>query len=238
MKIKHITILTFLLISFLSFSQNGQKNFIDQPYIEVTGQVETKITPNEIYLRIVLNENDKKGRISIEKQENQMLSKLKSLNINLDENLSVLDFDGYYRKKFLSENQVSKKKTYQLIVNDGKTLGEVFLSLDEIDISNISIQKVEHSDIESLKSENKIKALKQAKEKASNYAIAINQTIGKALYVQEVQNYNNYRYQTNNLDDVVFREATSLKQKEEDITDLKIKPIILKSTILARFSLN
>ncbi len=238
MKIKHITILTFLLISFLSFSQNGQKNFIDQPYIEVTGQVETKITPNEIYLRIVLNENDKKGRISIEKQENQMLSKLKSLNINLDENLSVLDFDGYYRKKFLSENQVSKKKTYQLIVNDGKTLGEVFLSLDEIDISNISIQKVEHSDIESLKSENKIKALKQAKEKASNYAIAINQTIGKALYVQEVQNYNNYRYQTNNLDDVVFREAISLKQKEEDITDLKIKPIILKSTILARFSLN
>jgi len=237
MKINDITLLSLLLISFLSFSQNGQKNFIDQPYIEVTGESETKITPNEIYLRIVLNEKDKKGRISIEKQENLMLAKLKALNINLDENLSVLDFDGFYKKKFLGDNELSKKKTYQLIVNDGKTLGEVFKSMDAIDISNLSIQKVNHSDIESLKNENKIKALKEAKAKASDYAIAIDQIIGKALYIQEAQNYNNYRYNSNSLDEVVMLGSSS-KQNNEEITDLNIKPIILKSTILARFALN
>ena len=133
------TILTFLLFTTISFSQSGQKNFIDQPYIEVTGQVETEITPNEIYLRIVLNENDKKGRVSIEKQENKMLVKLKTLNLNLDKNLTVLDFNGFYQKKFLANNEVSKKKTYQLIVNNGKMLGEVYRILDKIDISNISI---------------------------------------------------------------------------------------------------
>ena len=238
MKIKHITFLTFLLFSFLSFSQSGQKNFIDQPYIEVTGQSETEIAPNEIYLRIVLDEKDKKGRVSIEKQENLMLSRLKVLSINLDDNLSVLDFDGFYRKKFLGENEVSKKKTYQLIVNDGKTLGEVFRSLDAIDISNISIQKVSHSDIESLRRENKIKALKEAKKKAGNYAIAIDQNIGNALYIQEIQNYNNYRYETNSLDKVVALGYSAQKNKGEEITDLNIKPIILKSTILTRFTLN
>jgi uncharacterized protein YggE len=232
------TILTFLLFTTISFSQSGQKNFIDQPYIEVTGQVETEITPNEIYLRIVLNENDKKGRVSIEKQENKMLVKLKTLNLNLDKNLTVLDFNGFYQKKFLANNEVSKKKTYQLIVNNGKMLGEVYRILDKIDISNISIFKVSHSDIERLKRENKIKAIKTAKEKAQDYSAAIDQNIGKALFIQETQNFNNYRYDSNSLNEVVVMGYGTKKNKVEEITELNNKPILLKSTILARFSLN
>lgn len=100
MKITKISFVLLLLFSTFSFSQSGQKNFIDQPYIEVTGTVETEIIPNEIYLRITLDENDKKGRISVEKQENQMLLKLRALNIDLKKNLSVLNFDGYYKKSF------------------------------------------------------------------------------------------------------------------------------------------
>lgn len=183
------TLFVFLLFSSVLLSQNGQKNFIDQAYIEVTGQVETEITPDEIYLKIILNENDKKGRISIEKQENQMLAKLKALQLDLDKNLSVLDFNGFYKKKFLAENEMSKKKTYQLIVSNGKMLGEVYRSLDAIDISNISIQKISHSDLENLKRKNKIKALIVAKQKASDYASAIDQAIGNALYIQEVQHH-------------------------------------------------
>ncbi len=230
-------LLIFLLFSTTIFSQNGQKNFIDQPYIEITGQVETEITPNEIYLRIVLNESDKKGRISIEKQENQMLSKLRNLELDLDKNLSVIDFNGFYKKKFFADNEMSKKKTYQLIVNNGKMLGEVYRALDVIDISNISIQKVSHSNLENLKLENKIEALKMAKQKANEYAIAIDQKAGNALFIQEVQNYNNYKYDSNSLNEVVVSYA-SQRNKSEEITNLTIKPILLKSTILARFTLN
>lgn len=230
-----LNVLIAILFSGIMYAQAGQKNFIDQPFIEVTGQVETEITPNEIYLKIVLNENDKKGRVSIEKQENQMLAKLKKLNIDLDKNLSILDFDGFYKRKFLGNNEVTKKKTYQLIVNDGKTLGEVYRALDEIDISNISIYKVDHSDMDDLKRQNKIKAVKEAKSKATDYAMAIDQNIGKALYIQEVQQYNNYRYNSN-LDEVVV--AAYSKSKGEEISDLNFKPIILKSTVIARFILD
>jgi len=231
------SLFVFLLISSASFSQSGQKNFIDQPFIEVTGQHETEITPNEIYLKIVLNENDKKGRVNIETQENQMLATLKALQIDLDKNLSVLDFNGYYKRKFLGDNGMSKKKTYQLIVNNGKMLGAVYAELDLIDISNISIKKVSHSDIEKLKREHKIKALKIAKQKAEDYASAIDQKTGAAIYIQEVPVYNNYRYDSNALNEAAIG-FISQGDKTEKISNLNIKPIVLKSTILARFTLN
>lgn len=232
MKISLYHLLTILLLSTTTFSQSGQKNFIDQPYIEVTGQVETEIIPNEIYLRIVLNENDKKGRVSIEKQENQMIAKLKLCNINIDEQLSVVDFDGFYKRKFLGENQLAKIKRYQLVVYDGKTLGKVYQELDEIDISNISIIKVNHSEMESFKRETKLKALKIAKQKAVDYANAINQNIGKALYIQESSNLST----VSNV--LSYGLNTKRYASEEVINDLDFKKIIITENILARFTLN
>lgn len=233
-----LNLIALVLLTTIASAQIGTKNFIDQPYIEVTGQSEKEITPNEIYLKIVLDEQDKKGKISIEKQENQMLAKLKGLNIDLDKNLTVLDFDGFYKRKFLGSNEVTKKKSYQLIVNDGKTLGEVYRALDAIDVSNITIIKVSHSELESLKRANKLEALKAAKDKASDYALAVDQSIGHALFIQEVNNYNNYRYDSNTLNEVVVTAYGTKASKAEEIVDLNIKPIILKSTILARFTLN
>jgi len=231
MKITKIYVALLLLFTTFSFSQSGQKNFIDQPYIEVTGTFETEIIPNEIYLRISLDENDKKGRISVEKQENQMLLKLRDLNIDLKKNLSVLDFDGYYKKKFLATNEVVKIKRYQLMVTDGKTLGEVYRALDEIDISNISIIRVSHSEIEKYKRETKLKALNVAKEKANDYAAAIGQTIGKALFIRENQN----NYIANN------RLALNISRYEsnaENIENLNFKVITLTASVMARFILN
>ena len=63
---KNITaLLSLLSITAITFGQNGQKNFIDQPYIEVSGFAETEIIPDEIYLRIELSENDKGNRQTI-----------------------------------------------------------------------------------------------------------------------------------------------------------------------------
>jgi uncharacterized protein YggE len=232
MKISTYIFLTFLLISTSSFTQSGQKNFIDQPYIEVNGQAETEIIPNEIYIRIVLNENDKKGRISIEKQENQMIAKLKLCDIDIDKQLSVEDFDGFYKRKFLADNQLTKIKRYQLLVYDGKTLGKVYQELDEIDISNISIIKVGHSEIESLKRDTKLKALKTAKQKAEDYANAINQNIGKALFIQESSNLSH----TSNV--LSYGINSKRYASEEAINDLDFKKIIITENVLTRFSLN
>lgn len=238
--IKKLVFLIFF-ISAISFSQSEGKNFIDQPYIEVTGQIETEVIPNEIYLSIVLNENDKKGKVSIEKQENQMITILKTLNIDLEKNFSILDFDGFYKRKFLGENEVTKTKRYQLIVNDGETLGKVYQSLDRIDVSNISITKTSHSDIEKITRETKLKALKVAKEKAEDYATAINQSLGKALFIQEQSiNRNLYANNLSMLNEVVVvgYGATRNNYNPEKIQNLSLQPIIITATILTKFVLN
>jgi len=108
MKITRILLLVTLLTSTVTLSQNGEKNFIDRPYIEVTGEIETEVIPDEIYLNITINENDKKGKVSVEEQENQMISTLKSLKIDLEKDFSVLDFDGFYKRKFLATNEMNK----------------------------------------------------------------------------------------------------------------------------------
>ena len=218
------------MFSSILLAQSSQKNFIDQPYVEVTGQAETEIIPNEIYVRIILSENDKKGRISIEKQENKMLEKLSECNIDIDKNLSVDDFNGYYKKRFLANNDLLKTKSYQLLVNDGKTLALVYQKLDEMDVSNISIIRVDHSEMEEFKRETKIKALKKAKQKASDYAIAVNQSIGKALYIQETSNaYTPRSY---------YKAQDINMESSEAINDIDFKKIIINEKVFARFTLD
>lgn len=236
---RNLFMLSFLITSF-SFSQIGGKNFIDQPYIEVTGTIETEISPNEIYLNIVLNENNNKGKLSIEDQENQMISILKTLEIDLDKNFSILDFNGYYKRKFLADNDVTKIKNYELIVNNGETLGKVFQALDQINISNISIAKVSHSDIEKIRKETKLKALKIAKEKATNYAEALNQTLGKAIFIQEIHNSqtsNLYNNSFGMLNEIVVT-GYGASEKQEKIQDLNFKTITITATVMAKFILN
>ena len=135
-------IIVACLISFTSIiAQSGVKNFIDQNYIEITGVVETELTPDEIYLTIIINEKDKKGKISVEKQETAMIKKLKQVGIDLKKDFSVKDFSSNYKFYFLKRTDILKSKKYQLVVHDGLTLGKVFQALEGIDISNVSIEK-------------------------------------------------------------------------------------------------
>ncbi|TYA74580.1 SIMPL domain-containing protein [Seonamhaeicola marinus] len=226
------------LFSNLMIGQNGAKNFIDQPYIEVIGKVETEIIPNEIYLKININENDKKGKLSVEVQENQLINALTSLGIDIDKNFSILNFDGYYQRKFLASNEVSKIKNYQLIINDGKTLGKVYQALDRIDISNVSIIKTSHSNIENIRRDTKLKALKVARDKANQYAEVINQTIGKALYIQEItENRNTYGANSINIRGANTAYGYSSPSLAK-IQDLNVKSIIISESVHAKFSLN
>ena len=239
MKTRYLLLFSTLITS-ISFSQIGEKNFIDQPYIEVTGTMETEIIPNEIYLNIVLNENDNKEKLSVEAQENQMISALKALGIDLEKSLSILDFNGYYKRKFFADNTVTKIKTYELVVHSGEMLGNVYQATDAINISNISITKVSHSEIEKIRRETKLKAIKAAKEKANDYAQAINQTLGKALFIQESQNSLNTNLYGNSLgmlNEVVVVGYGS-RSKQEKIQDLNFKTITVSATVLAKFILN
>ncbi len=180
------TFLTWSMMSILCLSAMGQtKNFIDQPYIEVTGSFDTMVTPNLIYIKIVISEKDTKDKISLEEQENKMVSAFKNLGINTETDLTTSDMMSNYKFYFLKQKDIFKTKEYVLKVTTAQTATKVFIKLEELGISNTSIYKVEHSDIDNLKNVCRIKAIENSQKLALELAKALSHTIGNAIYISE-----------------------------------------------------
>lgn len=185
-KIKTLLTTAFLLTSLFTFGQTLTPNTEEQPYIEVTGTAENEVIPDEIYITITLREKYvEKVKISIEEQENKLKNALKSLGIDLT-NLYLSDADADYVKIRWQTKDVLTKKEYELKVTNATTVGQVFQELEKIDITDASIAKVNHSKMDSLRKEVKIKAIKAAKNKADYLLAAIGEQTGKPLIIREI----------------------------------------------------
>jgi len=176
------------IIGFLTFQSHSQtKNFIDQPFLETIAEVDTLVTPDKIHLMIILNEEDNRNRKSTEELEASMFRVLKSLSIDLEKSLSVIDYSSDFKKYFLGGQKVLKTKMYSLIVTDAQTVGKVMAGLEREEISNVSISKTEYSKSEQLLFELRAKAILKAKRNAENMVAPLNQKIGKAIYVSDLE---------------------------------------------------
>ncbi len=183
---KKIFILVMFFISITAFSQ--EKNFIDQPYLEVQGKADTLVTPNRIYIDVLISEKDTKGKKSVEELEVEMLAKLKSLGIDTEKNVTMQDMMSNYKKFFLKQTDIQKAKSYSILVYDAKTTAKVFIGLEEINISNVNIDKLEHSEYKKLQLLMNTKAMENAKSNALSFTKPLGQNIGKAIYVGNVNN--------------------------------------------------
>ncbi len=176
--------LAAFLIFYIGTAQ--EKNFIDQPYLETNVRVDTLVVPDRIYMNIEIKEEDTKGRTSVEVLENRMASKLKSLGINLDKQLSLSDLASNFRDYFLRKTDVQKSKSYTLLVYDGLTAGQVIKELEGIGISNIQLQGTEYSRLDALKITLRQKAIAKAKKQAMAMLEPIGQTLGRAIYISDL----------------------------------------------------
>jgi hypothetical protein len=196
---KALQIGLLLFISSVLYAQEGIKNFIDQNYIEVTGKSEMEIVPDKIYLKILLNEKDTKNKISVSELEKLMIQKFQDIGIDVTKDLLIKDISSNFKNYLLGKNDILLSKEYEVIVKDGKTASQVFLELEKIGISNVSIDKLDNSNIIEYRKEAKINAVKAARDKAEALATAINQNIGRALYIREVDNSSNASMYSNSL---------------------------------------
>ncbi|NOU59955.1 SIMPL domain-containing protein [Marinifilum caeruleilacunae] len=228
---KSIVILFALLIALYANAQN-QKNFIDQNYIEVKGVAEMEIAPDEIYLNIVLDEKDTKNKESIEQLEQKMFKALEKAGVDLEKQLSVSDFASNIKFHFLKRSNILKSKIFELLLHDSNTLAKVFVELEKIKISNVSIVRMDHSEIEKYRKQVKVNAIKAGKEKAVALTEAIGQEVGKAIYINE--NASHFRNDYSN-SAIRIRGAASMGAMKTPNLDLqKIK---LEYTVQLRFEL-
>ena len=224
------------LMPFILFAQSGEKNFIDFNYIEVTGKAEMEVTPNEIYLNIRIDEKDSKGKENLEELEKKMVAVLEEIGVDTKKDLSIQDFSSNFKFYFLRGDKIFTSKEYQLITHEGRTTGLVYQELERIGISNITIEKVDHSEIEKYRREVKIKAVKAAKEKATEMAEAIGQSAGKAIYIQEYNN-NIYPLRMDRASNtkIMVRGASSMA--DQSLPEIEFQKIDLEYSVLVRFEL-
>lgn len=231
---KIIYLLLFLPCSI--FAQTGQKNFIDQNYIEVTGRSEMEITPDLIYLKIMINEKESKSKLSLSDREENMISTLKKIGIDTSRDLTIKDMSSNFKYYLLVKNDILLSKEYQLLVKDGKTASQVFIELEKIGISGVSIDRLDNSKMESYRKEVKIDAIKAAKDKAESLAIAINQSIGRAIYIQELeQNFKKGVVAASN--SIMIRGISSAVYGSNVPPDIDFEKITIEYSILCRFEL-
>ena len=180
---KKIVLLLPLLFITKNFSQT--KNFIDLPYIETSAKVDTLVTPDRIFLTILITEKDTKNRTSVEELESKMNLKLKSLGIITEKQLTLNDLTSNYKKYFLKQQEILKTKSYSLVVYDAKTASKVIAALEEEEISNVSLEKTEYSKTEQLLLILKGKAIVKAKNTAIALTKPLNQKVGNAIYMSD-----------------------------------------------------
>ncbi len=172
----------------MGFAAQAQQNDPQQGYISVTGTAEREIVPNEIYIRIIINENDSKGKTPVAEQEKRMIDVLRRQGINVDKDLKVGDMSGDLTYYVFRRDRVNTSKSYILKVDSAEKLAKVFRGLSDIDISQMGLVKVTRDDIDKIEMELRAEAMRNAREIAETMAGAIGQNVGRAFAVND----NNY----------------------------------------------
>ncbi|TRZ46164.1 SIMPL domain-containing protein [Robertkochia solimangrovi] len=192
MKKTIITLALILQVSFMLAKPFQEKNFIDENYIEVTGTSEMEIIPDEIFLKVIIDEEERKGKQSLQESERYLVNVLQNLEIDVDEALSIKDINSNFKNYWIGKSDVFTQKEYEIEVKDAATAGEIIKALSENNISNCTVSRISHSEIEKFREEVKIEAIKAAKNKAEKLTSAIGQKTGKAIFIRENGDTNVY----------------------------------------------
>ena len=118
------------------------------------------------------------------------------------------------------------EKRYELKLNTLQEVNQAINAFDEANIKSFYISEMTHSEIEEYRKEVKILALQAAKNKAKYLLESIDQKVGNALEVIEVDNFSKSTANSN----VAY-------MKEESGNDIGIKPMVVKYSMQAKFEI-
>lgn len=232
---KKVVLVWGLMLPFALQAQVS-KNFLDQPYIEVNGTADTMITPNEIFVDIVISESDTKDKKSVEEQEQKLLKALKSIGINTEKDLVAKNFTSKYAVYGLS-SKVVKTKTFQAKVNSGVMLSRLFNVLEENKISNAAVARIGHSDMEQIRMLCRAKAVKNARNKAVVLTAALDQGVGAALFV------NNYSHTIggvqpyDNAGNYLYKSKVRTESAASEVAEIEFEQIRIQEQVDVKFIL-
>lgn len=234
---KNLTAIIFILLGFLSFSQEA--DYLKVPQLQTKATYTTEVQPDKITLSIILSENNLKGKTSVEEMEKRMEIVLNENNIDIKKQLTLKDLSSNFQGYFLKKTEVQKTKNYYLEVYDAITAGKILKGLEKQEISNVKLVKTEYSKIEELKIELKGKAVSKAKNQAEEMVKMLNQKLGQAIFISDLE----VNYLTGQVSGLNILGLNSFKHKIEESEfdehefDINFDSIRVDATIIVYFKL-
>jgi uncharacterized protein len=174
------------------FTLSGFAQSVDtRRKIEVSGSAEAEVTPDIIFVGISLKEyfrDNTKKKVEIDELEKQLQTAVLNAGIP-KENFTINNISSYnYTYERKKNPAFLARKQYRIKVTDLNKFNQILNALDPRGVEYTNIEGYDYSKIETLKQELKIKALRAAKEKAAYLAAAVDDRVGDALEIQEINN--------------------------------------------------
>jgi len=180
---KIILILTVMT----TVAMTAQEKFI-QPQISVTGEGKVKVIPDQAMISIAVETKGKessKVKSDNDRIVDKVIKYLKTTKINQNDikTQRVSLYPSYdYNKK---EDYFVANQTINIFLKD-LTLYETLMSeLIKAGVNRINSVNFQSSQLERIKSEARTLAVKDARQKAQDFARALGQKVGKAIIVSD-----------------------------------------------------
>jgi len=228
---KKIALVLFVFVSTFASAQVTQQN--QQPQISVAGEGKITVTPDRADVTIGV-ENIGADAADVKKKNDAtidaVIKYLKSIKLPAE--------DYQTQRVNLYRNYDSDKKKYsytasQTIVIHLKDLTKydsMMMGLIDAGVNNIQGVQFKTSKLAQYESEARIKAVADAKQKANDYAGALNQKVGKAIVVTD----NSQTYYPPMVRSMKFEAADSVMPQET----LAIGEITVTANVTISFELN
>ena len=205
-------------------------------YIEVEASAEKYVMPDEISLRILIDEKDFSKKQSLDALEKEMIKTLKKIGVDIKKDLTVVDMASDFKEYKLRKNEIKLSKSYKLKVETATQAMQVMMKLDEVGISQVSVDNLKCSKIEQYQDELRVEAMKKAQSKAKTLAEAVGQTIGKAIFIRE-DSYIPYTPKSRFRLPNVIMLCDSGADDEETLPELEFEKYKLSCSVSVQFEL-
>ncbi len=206
--------------------------------ITVTGSAEMIVPPDEIELEITMTEYGSGSTISgIETALMKLLIGNEIPKEKIVFNGTFSSFYWYYWWHHRSDSRKSKKI---IVTLDAKTdFMKLVRDLDKEYVSHIRITKTSNKDIQQLRRDVKIEAIKAAKAKAKYLLEAVDEEVGRLILVDELSEINdnqNFYWNHTNTNTVVSNSVMSYSKSRGDYLE-NVPEIKLRYEIKTQFEI-
>lgn len=179
-----ITLIIMMICVHMASAQMSES--CEKNLISMTGTCEMEVTPNIIVVVFTLREfEENKQKVTLQQLETQFEQAIKKSNTAL-RRLTLADVGASLLKVNRREKDIFREKQIEIVFTSASELENCMQQLNDVKLGGAVIKEINHSDIDSLKQELRVRATRIAKANAESVLKSIGSSLGRVNYVAEL----------------------------------------------------